>query len=738
MTPNINEAQSNPIQDHVYSPLAQQALIKRGGRFTHLSHSTQKNIKLVKAYEQAMHDLEKGIHGKKKEEIVAAVTDLRAMREASMPSGVLKGIRILELQKSLANKSLNQADKDLICDEIADIFKSAEESYSEMYDLRMTIDGLNIGASPLHKLVYEDVNIETSHAILRSINENFKNTYRDHPEQIKYNYMVYSDIDDTIKASLNDRQSHIAGFYPSALEFFNQLGRTQPKSAEDSSTAELVEEIEIEVEQNEAEQGREHDIEKEEPSSQVRLTFLSARPKAFSKRWNEHTGKKMPDIRFFGLYGTTPAFKQGIGYYILKIITALIDLFPGSGLQRRLKEYCSTKEAQTFISFALDKRQNIDRDLLLRPETRPIMVGDCGEGDLIFLLMKNSGARSPIEDERIPVEYQEADSDTPGNPTNKPLALSFAHSISSHTEYNIRPDPHYREEYAKFLNTHVFDNYVDNALHCLKEGIFDREAADIVVADSRKRMKKDKKELNKLLSTQDKELSEAMVDTHAEQAINRVLAKPNIPFADVTPPGIDNWKVERLIKVFNKHASTDTEITTFLKQIGVDQIEKAADGKVNRRAAAEKLLARMPNDQKITRLLINRENSPFRNLLDQFDPYTDEDLSKFLEANDIKMEETIDGKVDRLLAGEKLLELIPDDERMGKLLAVFAAKNDEEINSLLANNEIQDDKDRLQAAQQLVDRSEVFKTYPPSLQYRLKLIRSVEAYDTHVQSKFYS
>lgn len=188
---------------------------------------------------------------------------------------------------------------------------------------------------------------------------------------------------------------------------------------------------------------------------------------------------------------------------MIDFISELADLLLKGDSKERVKEICSSLEAKTFISFALDKRQNIDRDLLLRPEVRPIMIGHCGEGDLIFLLMKNSGFPPPLEDERIPAEYAgetrwEGNSDAPGNPANRPLFLGFAHAISSPTDYRVRPDPSGVESHAQ-LKTQVFSNYVDNALYCFKQGVFDRKASDTVVNASRKWLQDHQQEIDRML-----------------------------------------------------------------------------------------------------------------------------------------------------------------------------------------------------------------------------------------------
>lgn len=412
----------------------------------------------------------------------SAIRDLQERYHSQCSSGVRKGIEIIHFQHALTKGGLSPEEKGAICEKIARIFEGAE-SYLEMYDLRETIDSLSLGTSSLHKLVYVDVDVDTCHRILKSINQNVQKAYAENPAQIKFKYMIYSDIDDTIKGSLNDRGSAVEGFYPSAMEFYKQFALTNPND------------------KLQTEKSAESDAKASEPDFQnVGLTFLSARPKAKSNMWNKKLKGKLPDgTKFFGLYGSTSAFVEGVKHYIIKLIVSLAEKILPEFLRKRVIDICNSSEAQTYISFALDKRQNMDRDLVLRPEVRPIMIGDCGEGDLIFLLMKNSGVPIPLDDERIPEEYRydekwndranPPDQNSPVNPTNRPLFQGFAHAISSPTSYDVRPDPQYRDEYLS-LNTSVFDNYVDNTLYCLQQGIFDLKTADKIVEESRAWIKK--------------------------------------------------------------------------------------------------------------------------------------------------------------------------------------------------------------------------------------------------------
>lgn len=374
--------------------------------------------------------------------------------------GVAKGIKVLELQNGLMQWGLSSSERQKLNRKIAEIFEKTQ-SYAEMVDLRNTIDEVNTGSSKLHQLVYNDVDIATSHRIIRSINKAYIKAYKEDPSQIQTRNMIFSDVDDTIQPSLNDRNSINSKFYPSALAFYNELGKTSSKKL----------------------------------PQQISLTFLSARPHCLSALWNKLMVNNLPEgTKFFSLYGSSTTFLCGVRLYLIKIFAYLANQVLCGTLKGRVKKLLDSSESNTLISIALEKRRNIDRDLLLRPEVRPIMVGDCGEGDLLFLLTKNSGVPSPMDDERIPNEYWNAPKGTLGNPTNKPLYLSFAHALTSQTEkYEVKPDPSYRKEYKKELNVVIFDNYVDNALYCYKKRIFDKQAANRVVADSKAWLSENKK-----------------------------------------------------------------------------------------------------------------------------------------------------------------------------------------------------------------------------------------------------
>lgn len=542
-----------------YINLAKQALKNRGVEIGVANKNIQQQIQIAKIFDLAIKDLQKQEIGftnllqkkphhffwqkmrgvetshtakknkansiimHKKREVQLAIQHLKELRQAQILPGVQKGMELLKLQEILAIGNLSPAQRKHVCDEIAARFESTQ-SYQEMYDLRVTVDHIQAGTSQLHKLVYDDVDVETCHRILKAINENVKQGFKDNPQQIKFNYMIYSDIDDTIKGSLNDRQSNIGGFYPGALEFYKQMGLAKPQQEGNSSKTEEGPEKGKGV----AASSQKNQTEAAESGTQVKLTFLSARPKIASDLWNVGMKKELPaDTHFFSLYGSTPSILKGVKYYVSKkivdFVSSLADWVLGPHAKERVKSICRSSEANTFISFALEKRKNIDRDLLLRPETRPIMVGDCGEGDLIFLLMKNSGVPSPQSDDRIPAEYigEERWHDSlssPGNPTNKPLFLGFAHAISSPTDYEVRPDPKYQDDYSR-LNTQIFSNYVDNALHCFEKGVFDRNAADKVVNEAKNWIKNHQKEIDLMLKKEGITLAEALSN---EEVLNRL------------------------------------------------------------------------------------------------------------------------------------------------------------------------------------------------------------------------
>lgn len=294
MTSNIHQF---PVQGQ---QLGEQRLAVHAGKLSSRVVTTiAEKVELAKAFEQAIKVLQDKISQSKSEiqswqwsyplgpesfevpvqkgtteeriqEVKSAIRYLEKKREEKIPSGVLKGLEVIKLQQELRNSQLHSSAKQMIYQRIAEKFESAA-SYEEMYDLRETVDGSSVGSSQLHKLVYDDVDVDRCHRIIRAINENVTKAYHANPEQIKFNYMVYSDIDDTIKGSLNDRHSNIDGFYPSALEFYKQLGCADP------------------IPKSTQEGGRQTPI-----STQVKLSFLSARPKAQSPLWNQMMRKQLP------------------------------------------------------------------------------------------------------------------------------------------------------------------------------------------------------------------------------------------------------------------------------------------------------------------------------------------------------------------------------------------------------------------------------------------------------------
>ena len=387
--------------------------------------------------------------------------------------GVKAGLVVQNLRKELASPFVKPAERATICDQIAKAFEQCPD-YRTMCDLRDTIEGDVIGTSPLFSLVYTEVDVPTCHRILKAINGNFEKSVEKTPDQIRWGYMVYSDVDDTIKPSLNDLEVDIHSLYPSCIEFFRQLGNASPKAA-----------------------------------SGVSLSFLSARPKIGASAWNNKLSGILPKgTKFYGLYGSVPAMTTAMKFYLVKFFVALARRVLTGGLLQHVLDFCRRLEVDAYLGFAIDKRLNMDRDLLLRPERRGIMIGDTGEADLLCLLAKNTGVPSPYEDERIPEEYRPKEkweeTDSPvGNPSNRPLAVGFAHAISSRTRYSgaaPEPKPEWRLAYEKELKSYVFDNYVDNAWFCLHNGILDKNAADRIVQDSREWIGKHQKEICSMLN----------------------------------------------------------------------------------------------------------------------------------------------------------------------------------------------------------------------------------------------
>ncbi len=402
--------------------------------------------------------------GRRLSQIDEARSFLQDKYDELFPEGMAKAVEVLELQQKLG-RWISSAQRKEICVKIAEIFESCS-TYEAMCDLRETIEKAPSGISPLFKLVYQDVDENTSHKILRAINQKFKTAYLEDPKKIQFHYRIYSDIDDTIKPALNDLKVKISGLYPSAMEFYRQLSHSVP----DKNSS------------------------KERPKN-VRITFLSGRLDLAAKMWDKRLNKKTPkDLKFFTLFGSTKAYFPAMKFYTAKFFMKILDRFPAGPLRQYLKRFVQSLEIDTYLALAIEKRHNIDRDLLLRPEALPIMIGDSGEADLLFTLIKNSGVPTPFEDKRIPEEYRPyiawKDMDEKsriGNLSNKPLFLGLTHSITSRTQYSgASPDPKFRKEYAEELNAVIFDNYVDNAILCLQRKLIDKDAASQIVAESRK------------------------------------------------------------------------------------------------------------------------------------------------------------------------------------------------------------------------------------------------------------
>lgn len=403
-----------------------------------------------------------------------------------IPAGVRSGVRVLELQEQLANKKLGSQERKEIYGEIVEIFTKA--TYAESNLLRKTVNGTGTGTSRLHKLIFDDVDVATSHKIIRAINKSALAAYKENPNSVKFSYKVFSDIDDTINGSLNDRGTKVHGFYPGVMAFYSELAKLGEKEG-----------------------GEKEGAVKE---SEIALTLLSARPKVYQDRWNKGLTRKLPKgTKFHSLYGSTPAIIEGIKHYAQKIFALLAIPLVSVKYGKTIRQWCKKRESQAVTSFAIEKRTNIDRELMIWPEMRGIMVGDCGEGDAMTMIDKMNGQRASQTDVRIPEEYRgtekwEGDPNSPGNPANRPLFLSFAHAISSASDAdyglnNARPSPANREEFFRDNKTYMFDNYVDTALHCLEKGFFDRDAADVVVRDCEQWLKKEEKTINEMFSNHD-------------------------------------------------------------------------------------------------------------------------------------------------------------------------------------------------------------------------------------------
>lgn len=352
-------------------------------------------------------------------------------------SGLKESIEILHLQKKMKEKSLSNAKKNEISREIADVFVNAKD-HEKMSRIREAVDAEGKHSSNLFDLVYNQLNVADCHRIISAINEAAEKAYVNDPGSFHFVYKIYTDVDDTLKGTLNDRESKVTGFYPGVMNLLRTIS------------------------------------EKEAGSSASKITLLSARPKALrspSNKMMEHAFPK--EIEFFSLYGSGKAATKAIKHYTYgkKAKNFTENRSDAKRGNLRLKKSAKKSETRTYTSFAGDKRANIDRDLLLRPEVRPIMIGDSGEGDLMFLQQKNSGEGATIDDPRIPPEYKERAYDeqergSPVNYPNKPVFLGFIHDLHNHSSDSIRPNPADPQAGYEEKNIHIFNNYVDVARAC--------------------------------------------------------------------------------------------------------------------------------------------------------------------------------------------------------------------------------------------------------------------------------
>lgn len=335
--------------------------------------------------------------------------------------------KILELQKKLSSESSPKARKK-ICQHILNEFQKFEGNYKEMLALRKEIDEAElIGKSKLFKLIYEDCDVETGYAIISLIHRCYEQ------EKLKGSAIprivrLYTDVDDTMKPTLNDKQVNIKEvFYPGAILFYTLLSQSISSNFE------------------------------------ICMTILSARPafaEALLKRGIKHD---FPEYsRIACLFGSSEGAGKAVNHYAIGPLKKAID-----------SEAFDASQKDTYQAFARDKRQNIERDLLLWPEAEGMMIGDTGEGDVLFM-EEMQKAQSVLNDGRIPQGL-----------APPKLKLGFAHAISSRSDGEYGPGFKHRADREALKENSIFimDNFVDAALECGSQNLLSHHQVDLVARE---------------------------------------------------------------------------------------------------------------------------------------------------------------------------------------------------------------------------------------------------------------
>lgn len=381
-------------------------------------------------------------------------------------SGERRALVLLRIEERLAQK-ISPSEQLYLENEVVRLFETS--SYDESKAMRLMLDNKKGQTSQLFQLVYDHVSPEASQRILLAINQRAQEAYENNKGDFQFFYSIYSDLDDTIMPTLNDRDTQAQGkngLYPGASELFEGL-------LGESSSHKMG----------------------------TRFTALSARPEQMKRLSDFLLSKKLGGIPFHSLYGTGEASLKAIKHYSMGKLAAKTKSEGG-------KTFAKNTGSEAYSAFAIDKRRNMDRDLLLWPEAIPFMLGDSGEGDFMCMLMKCNGQPTPelLEDPRIPEELKVGDKpwgkerkEEPVNRCDRPLKLFLVHQLTSleksaQTSYSSIPNPNEINsgKLSETHNVHLFRNYVDLAEILFNNKILSETPFQAVIEAAKNWLDKDK------------------------------------------------------------------------------------------------------------------------------------------------------------------------------------------------------------------------------------------------------
>lgn len=355
--------------------------------------------------------------------------------ETAPHQSISRGERALMLQRTLQRCDKTDTPlRGLLEDQIATLFQT--DNYEDNLSLRETINSTPGHHSNLFKLVYEELSEKPREKILTAIRMHAAIAKTE--GELTSFYSVYTDVDDTMVGSLNDKATNAAasdGFFPGALEFHKVMN-----SAEDGIN-----------------RGNSRWVE----SSAAKLTLLSARPRQARNFSDGHMEKRLPpELPFFALYGSGHGILQGARYYTEgKLAHKLAPYSPSERAKEMLTGHAAKLEKAAYGTFAEEKEANLVQDLQLWPEMQPIMIGDSGEGDGRLLELMEQRRQS--------------------DPAIPPVK-GFIHVLSSKPDEAYSQVSPYPYQEKSDDTTRYFRNYGDMALYALQDGLISPEGARIV------------------------------------------------------------------------------------------------------------------------------------------------------------------------------------------------------------------------------------------------------------------